>query len=445
MKQLKITFIGRYSNGWIWSMMGDLMLEESLCGEVVFYDNESEFAYVNAKIGDGLEGGRFHYRSSDKLSDALMDADVVLISLSPGNPKAMRAEIEVPKKYGIFQSAGMGTGIGGFFRGLRTIPMMIELIEAVASYAPNANVINLTEPMGGCMRAIYDVFPGIKGVGYCHETALACQVLADALGEQQDLWIERSQVKYQIMGINHFSFFTSATYEEFDLFPVFEEYCNRHFDEAPLEGCDDPYRESQKVRMDLFLRLGLFPVAGDRLLAEFCPRGWYLKDQETAERWGFHLMGADAREREEIKRQKYAKQMMEGKIPFEVVPSGTDLVPVIKAMIGEDSRVFSLNLPNRGQIHNLEKGVIVETGVYCSDKGILPLISGDMPLRLKQLTMPHILMQQLMMEAAVMMERDYALETFFYEPSLRDVSRQKVQEMFDEIYEYNKEFMPGWE
>ena len=73
------------------------------------------------------------------------------------------------------------------------------------------------------------------------------------------------------------------------------------------------------------------------------------------------------------------------------------------------------------------------------------MLSGEMPLRLKRLTQPHLLMQQLTMEAAVMMEREYALEAFFYEPSLAGLSRQQIQDLFDEIYEYNIQFMPGWE
>ncbi|MDY4976322.1 MAG: hypothetical protein SO147_05430 [Clostridia bacterium] len=445
MKQLKITFIGSYSNGWVWSLIGDLALDASLCGEVVFYDDESEFARNNAQAGNHIGSGGFRYRFSESLADALTDADAVLISLSPGNPKAMRAEIEVPKKYGIYQSNGMGTGVGGFFRGLRTVPVMVELMEAVASFAPEAAVINLTDPVGLCVRAMYDVLPGIKGVGFCHESALACQVLADALGEQRDLWIERNQIQFQTMGINHFSFFQSAFYEDTDLFPVFEEYCARHRDGMVIEEGAEPYRESQKVRMDLFQRLGLYPAAGDRLLAEFCPPGWYLKDEATIRSWGFSLTSAADREREDANRRRYAEEIGAGKGKLTVISSGTDLVPLIKALTGCSSGFYSLSLPNRGQISNLEEGAIVETGVLCSKNGIQPVLSGEMPLRLKRLTQPHLLMQQLTMEAAVMMEREYALEAFFYEPSLAGLSRQQIQDLFDEIYEYNIQFMPGWE
>lgn len=445
MKQLKITFVGSYSNGWIWTLIGDLALDSSLCGEVVFYDNESEFAQTNAKVGTGLGMGGFHYRSTESLADALTGADVVIISLSPGNPKAMHAEIEVPKKYGVYQSNGMSTGVGGFFRGLRTVPRMLELMESVACYASGAVVINLTDPMGVCVRAMYDVLPNVKGVGYCHETALACQVLADALGEQQDLWIERSEVEFQAMGINHFTFFQNAFYHDVDLFPVFEEYCRRHPDGLVLEKEEVVYREAQKVRMDLFHRLQLYPAAGDRQLAEFCPPGWYLKDPATIEKWGFSLTKPNDRETEDENRRRYAKQIAAGEKQLEVVLSNTDLVPLMKALAGGSVGVYSVNMPNRGQISNLEEGVIVQTGALCSGSGAQPLMSGEMPLRLKTLTQPHILMQQLTMEAAVMMDRAYALQAFFYEPSLAGLPRQQVQDMFDEIYGYNVQFMPGWE
>lgn len=79
----------------------------------------------------------------------------------------MESDVHYPEKYGIYQSVGDTVGPGGIVRALHTIPLYVKFAEAIKAYAPNAWVINYTNPMTLCTRTLYEVFPEIKAIGCC--------------------------------------------------------------------------------------------------------------------------------------------------------------------------------------------------------------------------------------------------------------------------------------
>ena len=104
------------------------------------------------------------------------------------------------------------------------------------------------------------------------------------------------------MGVNHFTWFTEAKYKEYDLFPIYKEYCedkNRVPVEADKNWMNHFFYSKEKVKMDLFLRYGAIAAAGDRHLAEFCPGKWYLGEPEYVyNKWGYGLTPVSWRKKE---------------------------------------------------------------------------------------------------------------------------------------------------
>jgi len=102
------------------------------------------------------------------------------------------------------------------------------------------------------------------------------------------------------LGINHFTWFTSASCRGTDLFPLYREYIETHYEEGYGEPGTDwtkcVFDSRNRVKFDLFLRYGCIAAAGDRHLAEFMPGDMYLKDPETAHRWKFTLTPVSWRE-----------------------------------------------------------------------------------------------------------------------------------------------------
>ena len=166
-KNLKIAYIGGGSRGWAWGFMKDLAMDGDMCGTIRLYDIDRSAAERNRIIGGKISAhpkavSRWEYEVSDTLREALDGVDFVVISILPATFEEMRSDVHLPERVGVYQPVGDTVGPGGFMRAMRTIPMYVEIAEAIRNYAPKAWVINYTNPMTLCVRTLYEVFPDIK-------------------------------------------------------------------------------------------------------------------------------------------------------------------------------------------------------------------------------------------------------------------------------------------
>ena len=156
-------------------------------------------------------------------------ADFVVISILPGTFEEMRSDVHQPEKYGIYQPVGDTVGPGGIIRALRTVPMIEEIAKAVKRNCPEAWVINYTNPMALCIKALYDTFPEIKAFGCCHEVFGTQKLLARALEEICGIkGVDRAEIKVNVMGVNHFTWLTQAEYRNIDVFDVYRKLIEKH-------------------------------------------------------------------------------------------------------------------------------------------------------------------------------------------------------------------------
>ena len=157
-RDLRIAYIGGGSRGWAWGFMTDLACDAQLSGTVSLYDIDREAAERNARIGRTLPArpeakSAWTYEVACSLHEALAGADFVVISILPGTFDEMESDVHLPERVGVYQSVGDTVGPGGLIRALRALPMMAEIGRAVRDFAPQAWVVNYTNPMSTCMRA----------------------------------------------------------------------------------------------------------------------------------------------------------------------------------------------------------------------------------------------------------------------------------------------------
>ena len=325
-KQLRVAYIGGGSRGWAWGFMTDLATDSQLEGIIKLYDIDREAAEHNKVIGDKISThpdavSKWKYEVADSLKEALAGADFVVISILPGTFEEMRSDVHAPEQYGIYQSVGDTVGPGGFFRAMRTIPMYVTIAEAIRDYAPNAWVINYTNPMTLCVRTLYKIFPNIKAFGCCHEVFGTQKMLAAMVEEMCGVsGVARQEIDVNVLGINHFTWIDRASYKGMDLFPLYRKFAEKYYETGYMRGKDDNWMNntfacSQRVKFDLFLRYGIMAAAGDRHLSEFLPP-WYLKDAETAHKWGFGLTTVDWRVEDLKKRLERSEDLRPEKKKF---------------------------------------------------------------------------------------------------------------------------------
>ena len=327
-EDVKITYIGGGSRGWAWNLMSDLAVEDQMSGTVTLYDIDIEAARNNVIIGERLQeaGGEknFCYHACGNLREALQGADFVVISILPGTFEEMEYDVHYPEKYGIYQSVGDTAGPGGIFRALRTLPMYVEIANAIKEVSPDAWVINYTNPMGACVRMLYEVFPDIKAFGCCHEVFGTQELLAHLAETEYGVdKIDRREIEVNVQGLNHFTWIKEAAYKGKDLFPLYAKAADKYRDGLEYEEgrswLNSYFANANCVKFDLFRRFGLIAAAGDRHLAEFCP-GWYLKDPEVVKGYKFSLTPVSWRKENLKKLLEKSRKRVSGEEEVKIEP-----------------------------------------------------------------------------------------------------------------------------
>lgn len=454
LRDLTVAYIGGGSRGWAWGFMKDMAMDADMEGTIRLYDIDKDAALRNKIIGDKISAhpdavSRWHYDVADSLQEALTGADFVVISILPGTFREMRSDVHEPEKYGIYQSVGDTVGPGGLVRGLRTIPMFVEIGEAIRDYSPDAWVINYTNPMSLCIRTLYEAFPEVKAFGCCHEVFGTQKLLASMLSDQLGIKdVKREEIIVNVLGINHFTWLDKASYKDLDLFPLYKSFVDKYYETGYSEGADDnwmnnTFRSAQRVKFDLFRRFGLIAAAGDRHLAEFMPP-WYMKNPQTVKEWCFGLTTVDYREGDLVKRLDRAERLADGREPIELDGSGEEGHLLMKAILGLGDLVSNVNIPNRGQIPNLPLGTVVETNALFRRDFIGPVMASAIPENVLALVMPHVLNQKIILDAALQCDFDLALAAFLNEP-LVNLAPAEAEELLRTMIENTKAYLPsGW-
>ncbi|MCM3539468.1 6-phospho-beta-glucosidase [Priestia endophytica] len=130
--------------------------------------------------------------------EALKDADFVTTQFRVGLLNARKKDEEIPLKYNVI---GQETnGPGGLLKGLRTIPVILEICRDIEELCPNAWLINFTNPAGMVTEAILRHSSITKVVGLCNVPIGMKMKIAEMLG------VEQSRVHVQFAGLNHMVF-----------------------------------------------------------------------------------------------------------------------------------------------------------------------------------------------------------------------------------------------
>ncbi len=454
-ENVKVAYIGGGSRGWAWKLMSDLAREEALSGELRLYDIDFDAAKKNEIIWGKAQKldackAKWDCKAVETLKEAVSGVDFVIISILPGTFDEMESDVHLPEKYGIYQSVGDTTGPGGIIRALRTMPMFEEIAEAVKAYSPDAWVINYTNPMALCLKALYNTFPEIKAYGCCHEVFGTQKLLSKALAEMEGVEeVPFKDIKVNVVGVNHFTWLTEAHYKDVNLFPIYKRFCNK-YGESGFELKDDEnwmnkfFQTGERVKMDLFKRFGYIAAAGDRHLAEFCPAYWYIKDPERVEEWGFGLTPVSWRKENLQKLLDESARLINDEQEFEIKDSGEEGVKQMKALLGLGDFTTNVNMPNVGQIPNLPIGTIVETNASLTSGMMKPVFAGNIPEAILPLISRVAAEQETVAKAVKERNIELAFDAFISDP-LVTIPQEQARELFNEMIKNTKKYLSMYE
>ena len=298
-------------------------------------------------------------------------------------------------------------------------------------------MVNYSNPMTICTRTLAKVAPGLKVFGCCHEVFGTQQILAELAQAWLDLPTQptRAEIRVNVLGINHFTWLDRATYAGHDLLALLRAHVAqpgvlRPFTQAEVEAQNDWFFDGRQVKFELFRRYGLLPAAGDRHLCEFVPG--FTRSPAELFRWGIIRTPVSYRvERWQLGAQ-LAQDLMAGRAPLQLQPSGEEMVQQLRALVGLGDIVTNVNLPNVGQVANLPLGAVVETNARFSRDAVQPLAAGSLPPGVHSLVARHVANQEMIVAGALARDKELIFQAIFADPTT-NLPIDQAWRMFEEI------------
>ncbi|MFH1499124.1 MAG: alpha-glucosidase/alpha-galactosidase [Verrucomicrobiota bacterium] len=349
---------------------------------------------------------------------AIAGASYVICTIQVGGYKPGTViDFEIPRKYGLLQTIGDTLGVGGVFRGLRTIPKILDIARDIAEVgAPGCTFLNYTNPMAMlCMAA--DRAVGVPMVGLCHSVQGTSQQLANYAG------LDKRHVTYRVAGINHMAFFLDYKYRGQDAYPLL------------FNLLDDPAFNQDKVRFEMMRRLGYFVTESSEHQSEYNPH--------------FIHHGKDIINKFDIPIDEYLRRCESiiatwKKAEAELIGDDGDITVnpqtheygsfIIHSMETNTPRVIYGNVPNTGLITNLPDRCCVELPVLVDAQGLQPTHIGDLPPQLAAICRTNVNVQELTVEAALTGKREHIYHAVMTDPhAAATLPLDKIWAMCDEL------------
>jgi alpha-galactosidase len=420
-------------------MLRDIAATKDLSGKIVLHDIDPAALEDLRRLGRkimSVAGADFTVEATTDLNEALRDAEFVIVTITTGGLEAMRHDLDIPRKYGIYQAVGDTVGPGGLARALRNIPVMVEIARAMERVCPDAWLLNLTNPMTTLTRTLNKV-TRLKVIGLCHELF----GVRGTLKEMFDATTEDLQMR--VAGINHMIWLLDLKIRGQDGFQMIRDYINSGR-QIPVRTSGaarlfPSFRDHWQVKLSLFDVYGYLPAAGDRHVAEFFP---YFLTEEThaGENYGVGLTLIE--HRYEVARMAKAsvRSWIESADPLSVERSEEEVVDIISAIANGRSLYTIVNLPNRGQIDNVPREAVVETMGMVGPTGAYGVSVGALPRGVLNTVHPHVINQEMIVDAALAGDRQLALQALLNDPLVRDF--RSAPRMLDELLKAHAEYLP---
>ena len=438
---MKITLVGGGSYAWTPKIMGDFVSSPNFADdEVVLYDIDPEPLDLVLPLAQKMvesTGTGLKVTGTTSRDEALDGADFVVITISTGGLDAMQVDLEVPEKYGIYQTVGDTVGPGGLARALRNVPVFVDLGQAMEEHCPDAWMLNCSNPLTTLTRAVCRE-TSVKALGLCHGVVGFMKSLGSLLGYES-----LDEIDFVSSGIDHCGWLLQLDVRGQDGFELFRERGLGPGGSASvtIDSIDD-FIPNEHIRACflIFSELGYLPTIGDRHMVEFLPH--FLTDLAMIEKLGLKRTGVADRRKNRADAEARIRSMLSGETPIEPKLSSDVVLESILALSGRVPQRIGLNAPNVGQIPNLPEDAIVDTWCYATRDHVNPECTGPLPPALQSLVEGHLIRQEMSIDAALAGDRQIALEALATDPLVQDLTTARP--MLEELLGGNRQYLPSF-
>ena len=343
-------------------------------------------------------------------------------------------DFEIPKKYGLQQTIADTLGIGGIMRGLRSIPVILDLATDIEKYCPDALLLNYVNPMCMLQMALARRFPQLKTVGLCHSVRYTILDLA------KDLNIPPGEIQFTCAGINHMAFFLTLEHmskgKKVSLYPRLHQIAE-----------EKKYPPTNRIRYEVMRHLGYFVTESSEHFAEYVP--WFIKRRQPQLIKEFSIPLDEYIERCEAQSADWDKMREELEDPehkFELKRSVEYAADILKGIELDHATEIHGNVPNRRLlIEGLPESCCAEVVCRVDKQGIHPQKVGKIPPQLTALMQTNINVQELTVEASLTNKREHIYHAALLDPhTAAELNPDEIYRMTDELLDAHKEWLPSF-
>jgi alpha-galactosidase len=428
----KIVIIGAGSIIFSTTVMNDMLGTPALAGaEFTLVDlDPAKAARVENHVKRiiATNGLTARIRSTADRREALKGADFVITTIKVGGIDAHRVDYEIPTRYGIDVCVGECVGPGGVFRGLRTVPVMAEIVRDVQEICPKAILLNYVNPMAMICMAI-GLTSTIQFAGLCHGVQTTLDLIARYVG------VKKEEIDYFAAGINHMAWFLKLEKDGKDLYPEFQDNLEK-----------PEYYINEKVRGEVARHFGYFMTESSGHLSDYLP--WFRKNRKAVETYcdqpglggetGFSFAFYKLLD-EKFGSTDYLAQER-GKLE----PRSVDYCShIMEANVSGRCFRFQGNVMNRGYIANLPSDCCVEVPVFADSNGLHPSTVGRLPSPLAAMNQSNITLQQLTVDAALTGDPELVVAAIAMDPLAGAVlTLKEIRDMTIEMMDGEERYLP---
>lgn len=433
----KIVFIGAGSRVFTRNLTRDILTFPALAdAHLVLVDTHQErLDFARQAVENIIQRGHYPAKletTTDRVA-ALQGADIVIITINSHGVDVFRHDVEIPKQYGVDINIGDTRGPSGIFRFLRTIPVMMDIVRDIERYAPNAYLLNYTNPMAMLCRAITRQ-SSIPMVGLCHSVQGTAEMLAGWIGAPFD------EITYTCAGINHMAWYLNFKWNGQDAYPLIRKAIT----ERP-----EVYNE-EIVRNEMFLNLDYYVTESSGHNSEY--NAWFRKRPDLIEKYCTHGTGwnpglyayivNEAEARSHNWREEN-QQWLADSAAFPLERGHEFASYIINALRGGEPFEFYGNVPNTGLITNLPQNACVEVPVWASKKGFSPVHVGALPPQCAALDYLSSSIEEMAVEGALTGNPRLVFQAILHDPLTAAVcSMDEIHRMVNQMFEQNKPYLP---
>lgn len=430
----KITFVGAGSTVFAKNVLGDCMMTPVLADAVIaLYDidgarlRESAMMLENINRNNGSQAHIESYLGVANRREALKSADYVVNAIQIGGyDPCTIIDFEIPNKFGLRQTIADTLGIGGIFRALRTIPVMMDIARDMEDVCPGAWFLNYTNPMailtGAMLRQT-----GIRTVGLCHSVQVCCPALFEGLDMPYD-----EQVQWKIAGINHQAWLLEVSRDGKDLYPQIKSLAARRAE-----------KHNDMVRYEIMKCFGYYVTESSEHNSEYMPYFIKAKYPELIDRFSIPLDEYPRRCVEQIEKWNERRDALisDSQLTHERTKEYASYI--MEAM--ETNRPVKIggNVLNTGLITNLPGNAVVEVPCMVDKSGVTPTFVGALPEQCAAMNRTNINVQLLTIQAARTLQKDDVYRAAMMDPhTAAELSIDDIVALCDDLLEAHRAWLP---